>query len=262
MISYCVCVLRPRLFYILLEDLIRKTSVPYEILVWLNTRAPDLERYIERMAQRGIPVRMVGCSPDNVGMVGYKVLFQSAKYDLITQVHDDVVCISRGIAEEATEIFKAHPTVKQIVADVVQDAFTTGGKPGPDAYTVVDEASALVQGPIDGWFSIYHKSILQILKDAPYTKYFYLGSYVQMQLRARKLEGYLCTRMKVFHLAGPAYAQLMDTVGVEVKKYEFLDKPGQAAQYAELKVPSTVLEQMASEYRKNVENLEKFGKGS
>lgn len=260
MISYCICVYRPRLFYILLDDLMRKTTVPYEILVWLNTRAPELEGYLDRMAYRGVPVKIIGTSPENVGMSGYKMLFHNAKYDLITQVHDDVVCVSRKIAEIAAAIFNSHENVKQLVADVVQDAFTTGGRPGDAAYTPFDLDSGLYSGPIDGWFSIYHRSILGLLLEAPYQPYFYLGSYVQMQLRARAQEGLLCRKMKVFHIAGPAYARLFETVESEVRKYTQLGDKSRAELYASLTPDGTVIKQMSGEYKKSVAVLEKFGK--
>jgi len=259
-ISYCVCVYRPRLFYILLDDLIRKTTTPYEILIWLNTRAPDLETYVQRLSYRGVPVRIIGVSPDNIGMLGYKMLFKSARYDLIAQVHDDVVCMSKNIAERALEIFGANQDIKQIVTDVIQDPFTTGGRPSDDAYTLHDESSGLFRGPVDGWFSIYHRSTQKILLDAPYEPYFYLGSYVQMQLRAQKQDGLLCKGMKVFHLAGPAYAQLFDTVGTEVRKYQSLGNTGAAELYASVKANPEMLGQMLGEYRKNVDFIESFGK--
>lgn len=260
MISYCVCVYRPRLFYILVEDLIRKTTAPYEILLWLNTRAPEIPGYIDRLANRGIPIRVVGSSPENVGMVGYKMLFLNAKYDLIAQVHDDVVCISRRIAEKASEIFKSHKDVKQIVTDVIQDPFTTGGRPGDDAYKLFNPADGLWGGPIDGWFSIYHKSILQILTEAPYAPYFYLGSYVQMQLRASQKEGLLCKKMKVFHTAGPAYAHLFETIESEVRKYIYLGNKEMAEIYRNNAYEPAVIDQMSRQYLKNVESLELFGK--
>lgn len=260
MISYCVCVYRPRMFYMLVDELIRKTTAPYEILIWLNTRAPELPGYIERLACRGIPIRIVGCSPDNVGMAAYKMLFLNAKHELIAQVHDDVVCVSRRIAEKAHEIFKAHKDVKQIVADVIQDPFTTGGRPGDDAYQPFPGNDKLWVGPVDGWFSIYHKSILPTLVAAPYEPYFYLGSYVQMQLKASEKHGLLCKTMKVFHTAGPAYAHLFETVESEIRKYTFLGNKPMADLYRNMASDPTMIDQMARQYLKNVESLETFGK--
>jgi hypothetical protein len=37
MISYCIASYRPTYSTLLVQDLIRKTSAPYEILIWLNT---------------------------------------------------------------------------------------------------------------------------------------------------------------------------------------------------------------------------------
>lgn len=258
MISYCVCVYRPRLFHILLEDLIRKQTTPYEILVWINTRAPDLEGYINRLSYRGVPIKIVGCSPENIGMLGYKMLFRSAKYDMITQVHDDVVCVSKNICEKAKEIFDARPEVAQIVSDVVQDGFTTGGRPGIEDYKIYDEPLKLLNGPIDGWFSIYHRSTLKLLLDSPYQPYFYLGSYIQMQLRSRGKEGLLCSGMKVLHLAGPAYSQLFETVEAEVRKYTQLGNHSAAELYRSTKATPDLLNQMSQEFSRHVETLESF----
>lgn len=258
MISYCICVYRPRLFYILLEDLIRKTTTPYEILVWLNTRAPEIEGYIDRLNYRGVPIKVIGSSPKNIGMAGYKMLFHNAKYDLIAQVHDDVICVSRKIAEIASEAFKANPRIKQIVTDVIQDGFTTGGKPGESAYTSFDAERELFSGPIDGWFSIYHRSILRMLLDAPYEPYFYLGSYIQMQLKSRMFEGVLSKKMKVFHIAGPSYASLFETGESEIRKYISLGKKELADVYASVNPDEATLAQMADSYRRNVELLENF----
>lgn len=192
-------------------------------------------------------------------MLGYKMLFLNAKYDMIAQVHDDVICLSKNIAKKAADIFKKHDKVKQIVADVIQDGFTTGGRPGDDAYSPVYENEGLFTGPIDGWFSIYHRSILSILTEAPYSTYFYLGSYVQMQLGASKREGLLCKAMKVLHIAGPAYAQLFETVESEARKYSALGNKQAAESYLRMNPSPELLDQMCQQYKQNVKSLEEFG---
>jgi len=58
-------------------------------------------------------------------MRAYRMLFTAARYELITQIDDDVLRISPQIAERAAAIFKAHPKVRQLVADTWQDEFTT-----------------------------------------------------------------------------------------------------------------------------------------
>lgn len=101
MISYCVCCLRPRYDAILVEDLIRKTTVPYEILLWINTPDRSVGELAARKAAEGHPVRVVGDTPHNVGMAAFKELFRAARGDMIVQMDDDVLCVSRNIAEKA-----------------------------------------------------------------------------------------------------------------------------------------------------------------
>jgi hypothetical protein len=42
-ISYCIAVYRATYARLLLADLVAKTSVPFEILVWLNVADPALD---------------------------------------------------------------------------------------------------------------------------------------------------------------------------------------------------------------------------
>jgi hypothetical protein len=100
---------------------VAKTTSPYEILVWINVASEELEAEIAAVASQGIPLRVLGRTPENIGMTAYRELFKSARYPLITQIDDDVVCISRGIAERAQRLFQRFPGVRQLVADVWQD---------------------------------------------------------------------------------------------------------------------------------------------
>lgn len=259
MISYCICTYRARYFYLVVEDLIRKTSCKYEILVWINTRAPDLEPYVQRLVKRGVPIRIVGITQENIGMVGFRDLFRSARYELIVQVDDDVLAISRGIGQIARSIFRRDSKVKQLVANVIQDPFTTGARPSADAYKPYNKADGLYDGPIDGWFSVYHSSIRDVLLDAPYEKFFYLGSHMWLKLKSLKLVGALCTRFKVFHACGPAYAQLFDMLPFEIKKYAGLGSQGMAEAYQKAVVNEGTLNDIRSQFLKNIAHLETWG---
>lgn len=224
MISYCIAVLRPNYAQRLVEDLVRKASTPSEVLIWLNTDDAEFERFLAGASAGATAVRVVGKSPENIGMAAYRKLFQAAHYPLITQVDDDVVCVSRGIPERASHIFQALPSVRQIVADVWQDEFTTGARPPLSQYRCMNQAEGLYVGPIDGWFSIYHRSILPVLTSLSYSPYCNIGHSVNARLRARRLQGVLCTRMKVFHVIGPDYADAFGMLDFEIEKYERLGR--------------------------------------
>ena len=224
MISYCIAVYRPTYARLLLADLARKTTVPYEILVWLNVADATLDNEIAAAAARGVPLRIVGRTPENIGMTAYRALFRAARLALIAQIDDDVVRLSRGIAERADRLFRRFPTVRQIVADVWQDEHTTGARPPLDQYRPFDVREGLMGGPIDGWFSVYHRSILPLLMALPYADYFPLGGTVRARLERRGQYGLLDLGMKVFHVIGPQYAEAFGMLDAEIEKYRRLGR--------------------------------------
>jgi hypothetical protein len=224
MISYCVAVHRPAYARLLLTDLVCKTSTPFEILLWINATDPEFDAFVSQQLAAGWPIRVIGRSDDNIGMVAYKDLFRASHYPLIVQIDDDVLRISRGIAERAARIFATYPDVRQIVADVWQDELTTGARPPLQHYRCINQAEGLYDGPIDGWFSIYHRSILSLLLSLPLSHYCPIGGMVRASLMRRRQRGLLCTRMKVFHAIGPAYASLFGMLEFEVAKYRRLGR--------------------------------------
>jgi hypothetical protein len=231
MISYCIAVYRPTYTRLLLADLVRKTAVPFEILLWLNVNDPTLDADIAAASAQGMPLRVIGRTPENIGMQAYRALFRAARYPLVTQIDDDVVCVSRGIAERADRLFREFPAVRQLVADVWQDEHTTGARPPLERYRAFHAREGLYSGPIDGWFSVYHRSILPILAALPLTPYCPLGAAVRAKLQQRGLYGLLDRGMKVFHVIGPAYASFFAMLEFEIDKYRRLGRNDIVAWY-------------------------------
>ena len=224
MISYCIAAYRPTYVRLLLADLVAKTTAPFEILVWLNVADAALDADIEAAINKGVPLRVIGRTPENIGMLAYASLFRAARYPLITQIDDDIVFISRGIAERADRLFRRFPTVGQLVSDVWQDEYTTGARPPLDHYVAFDASEGLYSGPIDGWFAVYNRSILPILLDLTLEPYCGIGGMVHGRLRQRGLHGLLDRGMKVFHVIGPAYASAFGMLEFEIAKYRRLGK--------------------------------------
>jgi hypothetical protein len=231
MISYCIAVYRPTYARLLLADLAEKTSAPFEILVWLNVADAALDADIETAIAQGVPLHVVGRTPDNIGMRAHAALFRAARYPLITQIDDDVICISRGIAERADRVFGRFPAVRQLVADVWQDEHTTGARPPLDHYRAFDADEGLYSGPIDGWFAVYHRSILPLLLGLRFAPYFALGGAVRARLAQRGQHGLLDLGMKVFHVIGPAYADTFGMLDFEIEKYRRLGRSEIVAWY-------------------------------
>jgi hypothetical protein len=154
--------------------------------------------------------------------------------------------VSRGIAERAAGIFQAYPDVRQIVADVWQDEHTTGARPPLSHYRCVDRDHGLYEGPIDGWFSIYDRSILPVVLSQQMTRYCCIGAVVRRTLMRRRQRGLLCTRMKVFHAIGPAYASLFGMLDFEIEKYRALGRTDIVNWYST--TPSTPLPEMQTRF--------------
>ena len=222
MISYCIASYRPTYSTLLVQDLIRKTTAPFEILIWLNTDDERYEKFLEEQRTQGAPIRVVGKTRENIGMQAYPLLFAESQYDLIAQIDDDVVAVSRNIAEYAAEVFCKFPSVKQLVADVWQDDYTTGARPPMSSYRAVQPD--LYEGPIDGWFSVFHRSVLPLAQSRYGDIYFPLGALLRNRLRETGRLGLLCTKFKVFHVIGPQYVSYFGMLDFEIEKYRRLGR--------------------------------------
>jgi hypothetical protein len=223
-ISYCIACYRPTYTRELIDELIRKTSTPYEILLWLNIDDAAFERFLANLISTGVPLHIVGRTPENIGMAAYPSLFVKASFDLVVQIDDDVVCVSPGIAEQARMIFDRFPQVGMLTADVWQDEYTTGARPPMSNYRLLNRECGLYLGPIDGWFAVYRKASLAVCRGLCPARYYPLGCVIKQRLQALGQSGVLCTRMKVFHVIGPAYASYFGMLDSEIVKYSALGR--------------------------------------
>lgn len=258
MISYCVVSYRPVYSKLLIKELMNKTSVPFEILLWLNVDDHGYEQFLSEMKAKGGAIRIIGKTPENIGMTAYLELFRKSQYEIIVQIDDDVVCISRRIAEGALEIFNKFNEVKQLTSDVWQDEYTTGARPPLNGYRLFNKQYGLYDGPIDGWFSLYHRSVLPLITQLPVNRYFPLGGMVRHMLKKQGLHGLLCTRFKVFHVIGPAYVNYYGMLDFEIRKYKELGRQEIVQWYEEEKKNLPPLEQLTIRVNGIIQNLDQF----
>ena len=254
MISYCIASYRPTYSTLLVQDLIRKTTAPFEILIWLNTDDESYEKFLEEQRSNGAPVRVVGKTCENIGMQAYPLLFSEAQYDLIAQIDDDVVAVSRNIAEYTSEVFLRSPTVKQLVADVWQDDYTTGARPPMTSYR--EYSDELYDGPIDGWFSVFHRSVLPLAQSWYGDIYFPLGAMLRNRLRESGRLGLLCTKFKVFHVIGPQYVSHFGMLDFEIEKYRRLGRHDIASWYESAKATLPPPDELNSRVKNILAKLE------
>jgi hypothetical protein len=238
MISYCIACYRPVYSRQLIGELIRKTTAPYEILIWLNVVDPELEQFLADEIVLGAPIRIIGRSRENIGMAAYPRLFSASRFDMVTQIDDDVVCVSPRIAERAKETFDRFPRVAMLTADVWQDEFTNGARPPMQSYRAVSRDFGLFEGPIDGWFAIYRKDSLFRCQSLNPGRYCGLGCVLKQRLKSFGQSGLLCTRIKVFHVTGPQYASYFGMLEFEIAKYAGLGLQALVECYKTQAVPS------------------------
>lgn len=222
MISYCIACYRPAYCRHLIDELVEKTTAPYEILVWINFDDDEFEHFLTEKTDAGAPIRIVGLTPENIGMAAYPKLFFAAKFDMVVQIDDDVVCISPFIAERGQEIFDRFPQVGMLTADTWQDEYTNGARPPMNHYREFNGEFGLYDGPIDGWFAVYRRSSLAACGALNPGRYYPIGCVVKARLRSLGQVGFLCTRIKVFHAVGAAYAAYFGMLDSEIAKYSSL----------------------------------------
>jgi hypothetical protein len=236
-ISYCIACFRPVYARQLIDDLIDKTTVPAEILIWMNVVAADFEQFVAGRIAAGANIRIVGRTPENIGMTAYNHLFNASSSEMVVQIDDDVVCISPGIAETAHEVFRRFPNVGMLTADVWQDEYTTGARPPLEKYSEFNGQFGLYEGPIDGWFAIYRKSSLAQCGHIRTGRYLNLGVEIKRALQSRGHAALLCRRMQVFHVTGPAYASHFGMLENEIVKYQAVGRDDMVAWYSSATLP-------------------------
>jgi hypothetical protein len=201
-------------------EVVRKTTVSYELLVWLNVEDPNLEAYIANLVSAGSPIRIVGKTPGNIGMLAFKNLIVEAKGNILVQLEDDVINISRQAAEIADDIFNRYPDVHMVGGHVWQDEYTTGGRPPMSFYNPQVLGEGLYEGPIDGGFTFYRRTNIPLMLDNSIDKYFGLGVSTHLKLIKAGIRGWMTIKIMMFHLHGPIYHSFFPgMLDFEIKKY-------------------------------------------
>jgi glycosyltransferase involved in cell wall biosynthesis len=254
-ISYCIACLRPTYARRLIDDLIAKTTAPFEILLWLNVVDPEFDAFLASRIAEGAPIRIVGRSPENIGMAAYPRLFDTACSPMVAQIDDDVVCVSPRIAETAREIFDRFPNVGMLTADVWQDEFTSGARPPLRHYRAVDREFGLFEGPIDGWFAVYRRSSLSVCQQIAVSRYFCLGCAIKNHLATLGQVGLLCRRIRVFHVVDAPYVAYFGMLDAEIAKYRMIGRQDLVSSYTAARATLPPLSELAGRVQGIVENL-------
>ena len=108
----------------------------------------------------------------------------------------------------------------------------------------------LYDGPIDGWFSVFHRSVLPLAQERYGDIYFPLGAMLRNRLREIGRLGLLCTKFKVFHVVGPQYASHFGMLDFEIEKYRRLGRHEIVSWYESAKDKLPPPEELSSRVKK------------
>lgn len=189
----------------LLSEITKKTSLPYELFIWMNVSDDKLEKHVQSLISAGYPIRIVGKTPENIGLESLRLMIEEASGNLLIQLEDNVLFVSRKAGEVARGIFGRRKDIGMLSAEVWQDEFSSGGHPRPACYTCADTADQLYEGHIDGGFNIYPRSSVPLLLQSNFKIHFGIGSKMKARLNASKIQAYKCRRMRIFQVVSARY---------------------------------------------------------
>lgn len=229
--SYLMIVLRPWYACKLLSEIQKKTTARYEVLIWMNCVSVEFDEHVERLKLEGCPIKVVGRSPENIGMAAFRNLAEAASGDLLIQLDDDVIMFSRRAIELARDVFLKRPDVGLLVGSMWQDEYTSGGHAKPADYKLIDRENLLYDGTIDGAFTFYRKEAVKTLLRSSFRLYWGMGAETIYNLKSEGMSGHLFRRVKMFHLHGPVYHKYFGWLDFEIEKLKRVGCPGIADVY-------------------------------
>jgi GT2 family glycosyltransferase len=163
-------------------------------------------------------------NPENVGLNAVALSVELARGYYIVELDDDVVRFPDDWLAKMLYAFKKVPQIGYLVANVIQDEYTTGEKDIPEAYQVVDyDGTVMEHGPAWGWCSMTSLQVLSRVGNFPRRRgrlnFTEDEDYVRRCLRAGYTPAIL-QEVVVFHASGAAMNDKYGYLESCLKKYE------------------------------------------
>ncbi|RIJ41465.1 glycosyltransferase family 2 protein [Pontibacter oryzae] len=161
----------------------------------------------------------------NYGLNAYKKLFKAAAGEYIVIVDDDVLGFPEGVDKIFLDYMKAFPDYGFLALNVIQNEFTNGAKPGPEAYVEeTRDGKVIERGPTGGWCACFRAKEFRKIK--------FLFSLMNLNMKRSEdgllaklfqkrlgLKSGLIKEATCFHACGPYYAKEFGHLEREIEKY-------------------------------------------
>lgn len=208
-----------------LEALLRSVADKHEceVLVLDNGSTDKTREVLERYTEAS-PLRAI-FRDRNYGLNAYKDLFAMAKGDYIVTVDDDVLEFPAKVDRIFAEYMEAFPDYGYLALNVIQNEFTNGAKPGPEAYTLETSNGKTIQrGPAGGWCTCFRRSeyrkIRLRVRLFPLSMKHGEDAWISWNLRRKlHLKSGIIRDAVCFHATGPHYARQFGHLEREIEKY-------------------------------------------
>jgi GT2 family glycosyltransferase len=220
-----------------LASLLEKTQGDnFEIIVWDNASEDGTKEYLDELALAHPELRAIH-HPKNVGLNGVALSVESARGLYVVELDDDVVRFPDDWLPDMLRAFKTIPRAGYLAANVVQDEFTNGNKPGPHCYTVVDHEGIVVEyGLAGGWCTVTSLEVLKRVGNFPRRRgrvFFSEDGDYGRRCRAAGFAVGVLRDVVVYHACGPAANDAYGCLDVCWRKY--LDGPEYRRAHSELR---------------------------
>jgi glycosyltransferase involved in cell wall biosynthesis len=161
----------------------------------------------------------------NYGIPAYKKLFKEARGEYAVVVDDDVLEFPPRVDAIFAQYMQAFPDFGYIGLNVIQNEFTNGSKPGPEAYVEETRNGLTIQkGHTGGWCACFRRSdyrkVRLYLFFSPLSMKHPEDGFLQRAFRQQlRLGAGIIKDAVCLHASGPYYAKQYDHLDREIEKY-------------------------------------------
>jgi glycosyltransferase involved in cell wall biosynthesis len=200
-----------------------------EIVVMDNGSTDGTKAVLDR--HRGEKNFRVITRERNYGLNAYKNLYAKARGKYIVVVDDDVLEFPENLDRVFAGYMEAFPDYGYLALNVVQNEFTNGAKPGPEAFTLdTRNGKSVERGPAGGWCACMRKKhywmlwpflmLTSLSMKGSEDGFFVRHLRDRLGLKAGIIRDAVC-----FHASGPHYAAQFGHLDREIEKYAASNLP-------------------------------------
>lgn len=188
-------------------------EINYELIIWNNNSTDGTKEYLDELAKSNCNIRIVN-NPVNIGNNAKSKALELATGDYMIGLDDDIIDFPENWIARFISAYKSIPDMGYMVADVIKDEKTNGGKFDESIYFEESFCNGkfIIQiGPVGGWCFLISRKVYnevgKLMYDKTRTFIAEDGDY-QLRTENRGLRTGILKGFKVYHATGEYYNNL------------------------------------------------------